>query len=271
MKKYNLTPKEEKLFSYIQSFSKDKIAVAFSGGVDSSLVLKIAREVSKKEDVLAITFDTLLSPKKDIHIVKNLVEEFDVNLEIIQKNYVDNEKILNNDLERCYYCKKDIFEQAIQLKDTLGFTHLFDGSNFDDVNVYRPGKKALQELNVISPLKDMEFTKQEVRELSKKLDITVSSRPSKPCMMTRFAYNTRVDMTKFDQLEQAEDYLTSLGFANNRVRLYDTCTRIEVEIEKFDLFIKNKDKIISKFKELGFHYINLDMEGFRSGSMDIFV
>ena len=271
MKKYELTQKEEKLFSYIQSFSKDKVAIAFSGGVDSSLVLKIAREVSKKEDVLAITFDTLLNPKKDIHIVKDLVKEFDVNFEIIQKNYIDNEKILNNDIQRCYYCKKDIFEQAISLKNSLGFKHIFDGSNFDDVNIYRPGKKALEELNVISPLKDMEFTKKEIRQLAKKLNITVASRPSKPCMMTRFPYNTRVDMSKFNNLEQAEDYLSFLGFSNNRVRLYDTCTRIEVEIEKFPLFFAKREDIIKKFKELGFSYINLDMEGFRSGSMDIFV
>ena len=117
----------------------------------------------------------------------------------------------------------------------------------------------------------MKFTKVEVRELAKKLNISVANRPSKSCMMTRMPYNKKVDMSKFSSLELAEEYLASLSFANNRVRLYDEVTRIEVEVDKFPLFFEKREEIIEKFKELGFVYINLDMEGFRSGSMDIVI
>ena len=268
---YKLSKKEEGLFGYIKKLADEKVIVAFSGGVDSSLVLKIAREVTDKSNVMAVTFNTLLHPKNDIEIVKNLAQDFDVTLQIVEINEITNEKILYNDVKRCYYCKKDIFEKIVSLKESLNFAHIMDGSNFDDVFVYRPGKIALKELNVISPLQDMKFTKVEVRELAKKLNISVASRPSKPCMMTRMPYNKKVDMSKFSSLEMAEEYLASLGFANNRVRLYDDITRIEVDVDKFPLFFEKREEIIKKFKDLGFVYINLDMEGFRSGSMDIVI
>lgn len=268
---YKLSAKEERLFEYIKKLADEKVLIAFSGGVDSSLVLKIAREVSEKSNVIAVTFNTVLHPKNDIEIVKNLAQDFDVTLQIVEINEITNEKILYNDVKRCYYCKKDIFEKIVTLKESLNFGHIMDGSNFDDVFVYRPGRQALKELNVISPLQDMKFTKNEVRELAKKLNISVASRPSKPCMMTRMPYNKKVDMSKFSSLELAEEYLASLGFANNRVRLYDDVTRIEVEVDKFSLFFEKRAEIIEKFKELGFVYINLDMEGFRSGSMDVVI
>ena len=268
---YKLSEKEERLFEYIKKLADEKVLIAFSGGVDSSLVLKIAREVTDKSNVMAVTFNTILHPKNDIEIVKNLAQDFDVTLQIVQINEITNEKILYNDVKRCYYCKKDIFEKIVTLKESLNFGHIMDGSNFDDVFVYRPGRQALKELNVISPLQDMKFTKNEVRELAKKLNISVASRPSKPCMMTRMPYNKKVDMSKFSSLELAEEYLASLGFANNRVRLYDDVTRIEVEVDKFSLFFEKRIEIIEKFKDLGFVYINLDMEGFRSGSMDVVI
>jgi tRNA methyl transferase len=268
---YKLSEKEQKLFEYIKKFADKKIVVAFSGGVDSSLVLKIARETTEKSNVIAVTFNTILHPKNDIKIVKNLAKDFDVDLHIVEINEIKNDKILYNDVKRCYHCKRDIFEKIISLKDSLGFGYIIDGSNYDDCFVYRPGKVALKELGVISPLMDMKFTKKEVRILADKINISVANRPSKPCMMTRMPYNKKVDMSRFSALEIAEEYLSSLGFANNRVRLYDDVTRIEVEVEKIPLFFEKRSEIIKKFKELGFVYINLDMEGFRSGSMDIVI
>ena len=137
---YKLSKKEEGLFGYIKKLADEKVIVAFSGGVDSSLVLKITRKVTDKLNVMAVTFNTLLHPKNDIEIVKNLAQDFDVTLQIVEINEIINEKILYNDVKRCYYCKKDIFEKIVSLKDSLNFTHILDGSNFDDVFVYRPGR-----------------------------------------------------------------------------------------------------------------------------------
>ncbi|MGP1567407.1 MAG: ATP-dependent sacrificial sulfur transferase LarE [Peptoanaerobacter stomatis] len=263
--------KEKQFFEYMKSLTDKKVVVAFSGGVDSSLVLKTAIDVSSANDVYAITFDTLLSPKNDIDITKKLAEDFGVRLEVVQTNEIEDEKILYNDKQRCYYCKKNLFENAIKLKEKLGFGYVLDGSNADDANVYRPGRKALKELGIISPLEKTGMSKNEVRQLAKKLGIKVHNRPSSPCLMTRFPYNKKVDISIFPKIDEVENYLKSLGFDNNRVRLYGDVTRIEVDVDKFPLFFEKRLEIIKKFKETGFVYVNLDIEGFRSGSMDIVI
>lgn len=261
---------EESLRNYIRSLVKDGVVVAFSGGVDSTLVLKIAKEESDRVNgrVMACTFTTFLSPSGDIKIAKKLVDEFNVSLTEAYIDQTENEKVLINDPKRCYYCKKTIFSKALEIAENNNMKYVIDGTNLSDLGVYRPGLEALRELNIISPLAVLKFEKKDVRSLAEKLNISVSKRPSKPCLATRFPYKKVLPVDKFNMVEKGEEILSDYGFKVNRIRLYDDVTRIEIPKEDFINFINMREDIIKDLKAIGFKYINLDMEGFRSGSMD---
>lgn len=263
------TSKKEKLNNILKDLLKEKMVLAFSGGVDSTLILKLAADLREnRDDVVAMTFVTEFSPKDELKECKRLAKEFDVDLHVANVSIMDNEKLLNNVEYRCYHCKGGLFENCFNLKDELGFGYVVDGTNLDDYQVFRPGIKALQDLGTRSPLYEAGLSKAEVRLYSKELGVKTHKKPSKPCMATRFPYNTRIDLDKLDNIEEAENYLESLGFTVNRVRVYGDNTRIEVEKEKIADLISYSDDIIKKFKDLGFTYVNIDLEGYRSGSMD---
>lgn len=257
--------KYEKLKEYISNLAKNGVIVAFSGGVDSSLILKIA---SPNKNILACFVKTLFTPSKDLEIAKILAKDMNIKFKIIEIDNIDDEIILNRK-NRCYHCKKAIFSKLKEIAKDYNYKYIIDGTNFDDTKVYRPGLMALKEYDVISPLAKFKITKKEVRMLAKDLDIKVHSRPSTPCLATRFPYDEKIDISKFEMIEKGEEFLKNLGFPINRIRIYNENTRIEIEKEKFIEFIEKKDEIIEKLKTLGFKYINLDLEGFRSGSMDI--
>lgn len=261
---------EDNLRKYISSLVKDGVMVAFSGGVDSTLVLKICKEEADKVNgrVMACTFETFLSPKGDINISRKLAKDYNVLLVEEYINETDDEKVLTNDPMRCFYCKKSIFSKAIEIAKENNMTYVVDGTNLSDLSLYRPGLKALEELNIISPLAKCNFEKKDVRELAEKLNISVSQRPSKPCLATRFPYKKVLPVEKFNMVEQGEEILTNYGFLINRIRLYEDVTRIEIPVSDFNDFILKRENIIKDLKEIGFKYINLDIEGFRSGSMD---
>lgn len=263
------TSKKEKLNIILKELLKGKMVLAFSGGVDSTLILKLAADLREnRDDVVAMTFVTEFSPKDELEECKRLAKEFDVDLHVANVSIMDNEKLLNNVEYRCYHCKGGLFENCFELKDKLGFTYVVDGTNLDDYKVFRPGIKALQDLGTRSPLYEAGLTKAEVRSYSKELGVKTHKKPSKPCMATRFPYNTKINLDKLDSIEEAENYLESLGFPVNRVRVYGDNTRIEVKKEKIPELINHSDEIIKKFKDLGFTYVNIDLEGYRSGSMD---
>lgn len=264
-----LNEKEEELFSILKKYVDKRVILAFSGGVDSTLLLKILSLVRKhNKDVIAVTFNTTLSPKNDLAISKKLASDFDVMLKILNINELDNESVINNKIDRCYHCKKSLFKKTIEIKNSLNYGYVLDGSNADDFKVFRPGIVALNDLNVKSPLKEANFTKSEVRTLAKKLGISVSNRPSAPCLATRFCYNEKLDLNMFKKIEDAEDYLKDCGFLINRIRVHKDIIRIEILKEDFNKFFQMQDVITSKLKEMGFSYITLDLEGYRSGSMD---
>lgn len=261
--------KKAKLNSIIKELLKEKFVLAFSGGVDSTLILKLASELREnRDDVVAMTFVTEFSPKDELDECIRLAEEMDVELHVANVSIMDNEKLLNNVNYRCYHCKGGLFENCFNLKDELGYGFVVDGTNLDDYQVFRPGIKALKDLGARSPLYEAGLSKAEVRAYSKELGVETHKKPSKPCMATRFPYNTRIDIDKFPMIEEAENYLESLGFAVNRVRIYGDNTRIEVEKEKLSQVFEHADEIVKKFKDLGFKYVNIDLEGYRSGSMD---
>lgn len=259
----------KKLYDIIENLLKEKVVLAFSGGVDSALLLKIVTSLRKDEnDVVAMFFKAPSSTEEDLVNAKNLAEEMGVKLFIKDVDIFVDDHIVNNSKDRCYHCKSHLFKQAIKLKDDLGYGYVIDGTNTDDHKVYRPGLMALRDLGVVSPLNMAGFSKQMVRALADELNISVAKRPSAPCLLTRFPYGTKITPAKLDRLEKAEAFIRDLGFIKFRVRDHSNIARIELMPEDFMAFIEKRDQVIKEFKNLGFSYITLDLEGFRSGSMD---
>lgn len=259
----------KKLYDIIEDLLKEKVVLAFSGGVDSALLLKIASSLRKDEnDVVAMFFKAPSSTEDDLVNAKNLAEEMGVKLFIKDVDIFVDDHIVNNSKDRCYHCKSHLFKQAIKLKDDLGYGYVIDGTNTDDHKVYRPGLMALRDLGVVSPLNMAGFSKDMVRALADELNISVAKRPSAPCLLTRFPYGTKITPAKLDRLEKAEAFIRDLGFIKFRVRDHSNIARIELMPEDFMAFIEKRDQVIKEFKNLGFSYITLDLEGFRSGSMD---
>lgn len=264
-----LTELKNEIFTLVEG----GVCIAFSGGVDSSLILKIACQAGKElnKQVYAVTFETKLHPVSDVTISKKVASEMGAIHEIIQINEFENEKILTNPVDRCYQCKKSLFVNLVDYAKTNNLKYVLDGTNADDLNAYRPGVKALGELGVISPLARLGITKSEVREFAKILNISVASRPSAPCMATRLPYNTTINFELLENIEKGEDFIKSLGFRDVRLRVHNDIVRIEVNKEDLNNLLSESDSVIEHLKNLGFVYITLDLEGFRSGSMDVYV
>ena len=259
----------KKLYQIIKDLLKKKIVLAFSGGVDSALLLKIATDLRQDEnDVVAMFFKAPSSTEEDLINAQALAKEMQVNLYIKDVDIFVDDHITNNEKDRCYHCKSHLFKQAIDLKDELGYGYVIDGTNTDDHKVYRPGLMALKNLGVVSPLNMAGFSKEMVRTLASELGVSVAKRPSAPCLLTRFPYGTRITPAKLDRLEKAEAFIRDQGFIKFRVRDHSNIARIELEPADFIRFIDKKDQVIREFKKLGFSYVTLDLEGFRSGSMD---
>ncbi len=258
------------LQSYIKNLISEGICIAFSGGVDSSLLLKIACMEAKTQNqpLYAITFDTALHPKTDLLHAKKLAEEFGALHIILSINELDNKIILQNPIDRCYHCKKYLFETLKDFANTHHLKHILDGTNFDDLHVYRPGLLALKELQIKSPLAELGITKNQVRQFAKELGLSVAKRPSAPCLATRIPYNTPLDFSLLQKIEQGEAILSEMGFSINRIRIHQNIARIEIEQNQFPLFLQKQSEILIALQVLDIPYITLDLEGFRSGSMD---
>ena len=261
--------KLDELKKYMAKVSEKGICLAFSGGVDSALLLDIASEMSDKNKTVAVTFVTRLHPKADVLIAKKLCDERNIKHIIIEVDEYENIELINNPVNRCYICKKHIFEKLVDCAKNNGLEVCMEGTNYDDLNFYRPGIKAIRELSVESPLMQFGFTKTEIRKIARDRGISVSERPSAPCLATRIPYNTKMDFELFEKIEEGENIIKSLGFQNVRIRAHGNIARIEVDKKDFLKFVENTDFITREIKKKGFDYVTLDMEGFRSGSMDI--
>ncbi|WP_296112728.1 ATP-dependent sacrificial sulfur transferase LarE [uncultured Anaerococcus sp.] len=259
----------KKLYQIMEDLLKEKIVLAFSGGVDSALLLKIATSLRKEEnDVVAMFFKAPSSTEEDLVNAKRLAEDMKVKLYIKDVDIFVDDHIINNSKDRCFHCKSHLFKQVIELKEELGYGYVVDGTNTDDHSVYRPGLTALKNLGVVSPLNQAGFSKQMVRNLAEELGVSVAHRPSAPCLLTRFPYGTKITPEKLERLEEAEAFIRDLGFVKFRVRDHSNIARIEVELKDFNDFLEKKDLVTKKLRDLGFSYITLDLEGFRTGSMD---
>jgi len=265
--KFILKEKVKKLEIILKNMSS--VVIAFSGGADSCLLLKMAVDILGN-NVIAVTAKSPLFPKKELSNAKKIAKSFNCRHIFIDFNELKIEEFRNNSKNRCYICKKDLFLKLITIKDKYKFNYAADGTNYNDYHTFRPGLKALAELNIKSPFLECKITKEEIRQYSKILNIKTWNKLSLSCLATRIPYNEKISLLKLHKIEKAEECLSKLGFSQFRVRYHHPTARIEAEKSEFTKTTEGRvrEEIIKEFKKIGFKYITIDLEGYRSGSMD---
>jgi pyridinium-3,5-biscarboxylic acid mononucleotide sulfurtransferase len=263
-----LEQKTEKIKSLI--LEMDSVLVAFSGGVDSALVLALAHEVLGKK-ALGVTAQSASVPDREMKASRQLAEEIGARHLIIKTQEMSNPNYRANPANRCYHCKSELYSSLKKVAEQENITHILNGTNIDDLGDYRPGLDSAREQGVRSPLVEAEFNKQEIRELSRIMELSVWDKPAMACLSSRIPYGQPVTPEKLAMVEQAEDLLLSLGFEQLRVRHHGDLARIELgrnEMPRYldDEYIQNT--VQEKFKSLGFETVILDPEGYRMGSLN---
>ncbi len=245
------------------------VVVAFSGGVDSTFLLKVAQEVLR-DKVLAVTIDSNSFAKKELREANVFCEQQGIVQEVCKFNELDVEGFCQNPPNRCYICKKALFENLLEIAEERKIAFVVEGSNIDDEGDYRPGMQAVKELGICSPLREVGLTKQEIRQLSRNYGLAVWNKPSSACLSSRFAYGEQITREKLKMVEQAEQFLQDLGFTQVRVRVHGSLARIEVLSEEIPQLMlqDNRKRIAEKLKEYGFSYVTMDLCGYRIGSMN---
>ena len=264
-------PKTEQLEAIMDELTDQDMALAFSGGVDSSLLLKMAadRAAKKGTKVWAVTFNSRLHPSCDLENARKVAGELGGIHVILEIDELEMEEIRSNPVNRCYLCKRNLFRTLMAFAKEKGVEVLAEGTNEDDLHVYRPGIQAVRELGIRSPLAEAGLTKEEVRRLAAACGISAASRPSTPCMATRLPYGARMDYEILKKIEAGEEILRRMIGGNVRLRLHGQVVRIETDPARVSLALEKREEVVRQLKELGFVYITLDLEGFRSGSMDV--
>jgi uncharacterized protein len=247
-----------------------KVLVAYSGGVDSTFLLKVAVDTLGFENVLACISAGIVEPKHVLQRAKKFAKDLKVHLEIIDTDELADANFIANKADRCFHCKSHLCQILLDVANQNGFKHVIFGTNYDDLGDFRPGNLAMKIFGIRSPLAEAELTKQDIRALSRKLGLETADVPSSPCLASRLAYGLEINEERIKQIEQAEDFLRQLGLAEFRVRHHDTIARIEVHPQDFKKISvePTRSKIIKKLKSIGFKYITLDLQGFRSGSLN---
>ena len=257
--------KQRQLEEYLRTLGK--VAIAYSGGIDSSYLLYVANKVLPKQNVTAIIANGIMVPRKDYKEAIDFLKEN--NFQYIEVPYkpLEIKAFRENHKDRCYHCKKALMTTLKNVAKENGYENLLDGKNADDLTVYRPGNKATEEVGIISPLAEIGFSKENIREESKKLGLKIWNKPSNSCLATRFPYNTILTEEDLKKVELSEELLKKLGIPKVRVRVHQDIARIEVEKEYFKIIMRNLEAIES-IKNLGFKYVTLDLNGLTSGSFD---
>ncbi|MDH3890061.1 MAG: ATP-dependent sacrificial sulfur transferase LarE [candidate division Zixibacteria bacterium] len=245
------------------------VIVAFSGGVDSTFLLKVASEVLGSQ-VIAVTAESDTLASSELEIASASALAFGVRHLVVRTDEMCDPEFVANPPDRCYHCKKTLFGRLTELAEELGVANVVEGSNFDDLSDYRPGFRAVDEFSVSSPLKEARLTKEDIRALSRQINLTTWDKPAAPCLSSRIPYGSPITKEKLTRIEQGENYLRTLGFSVLRVRDHDEVARIEVPVEDIGrLFAGARaGEITEKFKSFGYGYVAVDLLGFRSGSLN---
>jgi uncharacterized protein len=247
--------------------SMKSVAVAFSGGVDSTFLTKAVYDVLGKNSI-AITAKSSIYPKRELDESKKFAKQIGIKQVIVDFDFNKIKNFSKNPKNRCYYCKKALFTIIKRVAQENHVDFVLDGSNADDAFDYRPGMKALRELGIISPLQDVGLSKKEIIDLSKKMRLDTYNKSSFACLASRIPYGKKITKSKLTQIEKAETFLFSLGLKQYRVRFHDDTARIEVLKMDFQTVLNYSEKISKYFKDLGFTYITIDLEGYRMGSLN---
>ncbi|MCK4753226.1 MAG: ATP-dependent sacrificial sulfur transferase LarE [Planctomycetes bacterium] len=247
-----------------------KVVVAYSGGVDSSFLLKAAVDTLGAENVLAYiaTGPSLAESQYDRAI--ETAKFIGIELQAVEVDELTDVKYAANKADRCFHCKSHLFAVLIDVAKEKGFDHVVCGSNFDDKDDYRPGNRAAEVFGVRSPLSEAELTKEDIRQLSRQLDLPTADIPASPCLASRVSYGLEITQQRLKQIEDAEEFLRTLGLVEFRVRHHDQVARIEVAAEDIEKVTKEplRSAIAEKLKAIGFKYVTVDLQGFRSGSLN---
>ncbi|WP_044895267.1 ATP-dependent sacrificial sulfur transferase LarE [Bacillus alveayuensis] len=262
----SLHKKNEKLGIILKEMGR--CMIAFSGGVDSAFLLARALQVLG-DNVLAVTASSETFPQREFDEAVALAKKLKAPHLTINIKEFENENFIKNDKNRCYFCRTGLYERLVKLAHEKGYPYIVDGTNASDVGDYRPGMKALKEKGVRSPLKEAGLTKDDIRKLSKEMNLPTWNKPSFACLSSRIPYGTRITKEAINQLDLAENYLLKeIGLYQVRVRHHGQMARIEVDSDDFMKVVERREEINNKLKQLGFHYVTLDLQGYRTGSMN---
>ena len=245
------------------------LAVAYSGGVDSTFLLKVAHDVLDA-NVIAVTARSSTYPEREFREATDFAQKIGVRHRVIVSEELDIAGFADNPVDRCYFCKRELFTKILDVARQSGLQYVADGSNIDDLGDYRPGMRAVMELGIVCPLKDAGMGKNDIRILSKEMNLPTWDKPAFACLSSRFPYGQKITREKLDVIDKMEQFLMDSGFRQVRVRHHGDMARIEVSAEERRKFFDTglMDRIHEKFRQFGFAYVALDLKGYRTGSMN---
>lgn len=246
----------------------ERVAVAYSGGVDSTLVLKVAHDVLG-DNVLAVTAVSASMPHYERSAAEDVAREIGARVVPVQTDEVGDDRYAANPPNRCYFCKTDVYDELLKAAAREGFTLLLDGTNADDEGDFRPGRQAAREHGVRSPLQEVGFTKEEIRLAARELGLPNWNLPSAPCLSSRVPYGTRITPEVLDQIGRGEWALRERGFREVRVRHHGNVARLEVPISDFERILAMREEIVARLKDAGYTFVALDLSGLKSGSLNL--
>ena len=267
-----MTGELQRKYDTLKKILKDlgSVVVAYSGGVDSTLLLKVAVDTLGDKNVLACISAGVVEPKHVLQRAKKIAKTLCVRLQTIDADELKDPNFVANKADRCFHCKSHLCQELIDIAGKKGLKYVVFGTNLDDLDDFRPGNRAMKLFGIRSPLAEAKLTKHDIRAISRKLNLETADVPSSPCLASRLAYGLQISEERLNQIEKAEDFLRTLGLVEFRVRHHESIARIEVHQEDFKKITAepNRSRIIKKLKSLGFKYVAIDLQGFRSGSLN---
>jgi len=245
-----------------------KILIAYSGGVDSTFLLKVCVDTVGSENVLVCIAAGASLPKSQLDRAIEIAKNMQVDIETVEPAELTDTAYSANKADRCFHCKSHLYKILNSIAEERGYDNVVCGSNLDDFDDFRPGNRAGKKFNIKCPLAEAKLTKADIRNLSRRLNLSTADIPASPCLASRISYGMEITEQKLKQVEEAEEFLKTLGFVEFRLRHHDQIARLEVHNEDLAKVIAKREKIVEKLKSLGFKFVTLDLEGFRTGSLN---